>query len=84
MPTKKKLKRGISIVKSGNQLFVRTVASNGNILNNSETVKRKLSCFKNIIASAKLGVEILSGTKFVTDENGVKWVFTGKKFEKVI
>lgn len=72
----KKRKEGIHIQRSlkNKKFFVDEVASNGNILQASETVNRKQSAFKNILTMGKLFADVMSGKAHVTDEKGHHWV----------
>lgn len=83
MGTKKKAQTGVTINRAKNKEFFITQAStNGNNLNTSETLKARSSAFKNIIASAKLGVAVLAGKAPVIDDKGRAYYFINGKFRK--
>lgn len=83
MAKEKVSKTGISINKAKNgELNVRAVSKNGNITVSSETVKRRASCFKNILATAQIYLNVLDGEP-ITDEHGNRWKHVAGKFIKV-
>lgn len=70
---KKKRPTGVIISKK-KEFHVHVDAPNGNILMSSETFKRKQSALKNVLATAKVFADVLSGKTGVTDEQGHTWV----------